>query len=158
MLASLLVAVAWCSPSIAGAAAATTDDGIHVDPNSPPGVEYALPLQAAREQAGAGRSAAGNSQAAGRGQAFGVGIEPGSQAKAGAGTSARRSRPGRGSTAGAPPTAGLESAPSISPRALASVEQRDGGAPVVFSLAGIVVVALLGGLVALLLRRRRPAE
>src|SRR6476619_4464476 len=66
-----------------GVAAAAQDDGVHVDPNSPAGKEYALPLDSARRDAnGGGDSAAGSGA-----PLFGVGIsrQGGSSSKSSAG-------------------------------------------------------------------------
>lgn len=82
-------------------------DGVFVDPDSPAGVEYAIPFETAREQGSAGREnppragdggAGGRSSASGRGSAplFGSGIGP-----PGTGASGSEGRSDEGGSGGA---------------------------------------------------------
>ena len=129
-----------------------------MDPNSPPGVEYALPLQSAREQGRAPRSGGGSdaepSSSSAAAPAFGSGITSTTASAAGekpAGNSQAR-RPG--SAANRPSAgAGDARAPAL-PRVAATDDVS--GVPLLASLGGALGVLLLGALVALSLRRRRP--
>ena len=155
VLTSILSALLCFSPAMAATGMAAADDGVHVDPDSAPAVEYALPLQAARNQAGGSGSSAKPDPAAARAAAsnppaFGDGITPAAR------TSERPSRSGgsRQQPDGAPSArTGSGSAPSLPLPAVSSVDS-DGGTPILFSVAGALLVLLVGGLVALSLRRR----
>lgn len=90
-------------------------DGVFVDPDSPAGVEYAIPFETAREQGSAGREnppraggggARGDSRASGQGSAplFGSGIgPPGSEAP---GSEGRSDEGGSGGAEGSDPRGG----------------------------------------------------
>src|SRR3954468_6638249 len=47
----LFLVLALALLPVAGASAQSDDDGVHVDPNSPSGREYNIPVQEARRQA-----------------------------------------------------------------------------------------------------------
>src|SRR3954469_3314415 len=77
-------------------AAAAAEPGVHVDPGSPAGKEYALPLDQAKRDAGAGTGQAGRpGGSSGRSALFGEGIKPARHAEAGAGAKAKRSAAGK---------------------------------------------------------------
>ena len=58
---------------VGGGVATAQDDGVHVDPNSPAGKEYALPLDSARRDAGGGATSGGGTSSYSA-PLFGVGI------------------------------------------------------------------------------------
>jgi hypothetical protein len=160
----LVVACALVAPS-----AAAAQEPVQVDPDSPAGVEYKLPLEQARRDAG-GSGGGGGSPGSGGGSAgpaplFGAGISAaGSQSDGSGGAGAtggdgnradgEQSRDGgggeavagEGSTAG--PGAG-ESAPSAGTTA-----DEDGGGSTGLILGGIALaVVVVGGALGLALRR-----
>src|SRR4051812_7217122 len=55
----LFLVLALALLPVAGASAQSDDDGVHVDPNSPSGREYNIPVETARKQA-AGKSKKSN--------------------------------------------------------------------------------------------------
>jgi hypothetical protein len=71
-------------------AVAQGEGGVHVDPNSPAGKEYALPLDSARREAAGGQKGAGTGTSPGQGAPaarggtplFGAGIRPARSRKA----------------------------------------------------------------------------
>jgi hypothetical protein len=133
-------------------------DGVTVDPNSPTGKQYKLPIESAREQAnpkGDGNLVPPGARPAGTTAAplFGAGITPASAHIA--------SKTGRKQHAGAKSSPKASSTPmesSTSP--LKAAIQNPGapsggvGAPLLFA-GGAAVLLLLATLVGLLLRRRR---
>jgi hypothetical protein len=134
------------------------DRGVIIDPDSPAGTEYAIPLEQARRDA-AGADAVPPSGGAGE-PLFGAGITPARQARAAdAGGDGRGSRPSTGAGAGAgrdeTPNADSESGtngPSGSTAAVAAAAG-DGGSNTVLSV-GIAAAVLAVGLVAGLAFRR----
>ncbi len=88
---------ALCLASPMTALAAKPPSGVHVDPHSPVGKEYAIPLSQARGGGGGG----GGGGKSGGGSLFGSGITKQPASKSGAGTGASTSGAGTGaSTAG----------------------------------------------------------
>src|SRR5689334_4903960 len=102
---AVVTASALATLALSGTAHAT--QGVHVDPNSPAGVEYALPLDSARNAGGGGSRShhpagggagtgsntsggSGASGATGGSALFGAGIRPAARAAAGAKPRARR--------------------------------------------------------------------
>lgn len=152
----LWLVVLFAAPAFSAPAFAAQDDGVHIDPGSPPATEYALPLDSAR---GVGAGSAG-ARAAAQGaeqEPFGSGITP--RRAAGTGSPAH-AEPSASSGAGpdGPAHAGdgaaTGPAPDLPP---SSVGDSGGATAVVYSLGGAVVVLAVGGLLALTLRRRQSA-
>jgi hypothetical protein len=144
--------------------AAAQEDGVFVDPGSPAGKEYAIPFEQAR-----GEGAGGSKDRGGRGAPaplFGVGISSTGGRGGGssqAGGSQDGSSPGGGSDAsgregsGAPGT-GKPGGRGTAGRA-AVATSTDGGVSPTAQVGGVVAgVVLLGGLLALLLRRFAAGE
>jgi hypothetical protein len=87
------LAIAVLAPTLAATAPAVpalAQSGVHVDPRSPAGKEYALPLDQARREAG---QSGHQGSASGRSALFGEGIEPAAQGGGGTGK-AKGSAPG----------------------------------------------------------------
>ena len=159
-LGALAVVAALAS---AAPAAPAQGDAPQVDPDSPAGTEYQLPLDRAREEAGAGRGGGtgggtGGSSGGSAGEAplFGEGVEPNS--------TPQPSQPRGGSASASDPatTAKAEfsdAAPAATPETLrAQAPSPDGGGSELVAVgAGAGGVLLLGGLAGLLLRRRSMA-
>src|SRR3954468_4551896 len=62
----LFLVLALALLPVAGASAQSDDDGVHVDPNSPSGREYNIPVQSARDKA-RGKSKKSDSSGSGSG-------------------------------------------------------------------------------------------
>jgi hypothetical protein len=145
------VVAALCLPSAALAA----DDGVSVDPNSPSGKEYALPIDRARDRAAAGTDVQPSAaRPAGHVPLFGVGVTArkpkrsrGDDAKAGSSRKPSASRTSNGSEPAEP--AADAPAPARSAPAAASESS---------SMVGVIVLAaalmLGGGAIGTALRRR----
>ena len=140
-----VVAVLCCAMAPPGAQA--QEPGVHIDPQSPAGTEYALPLVQARGDNAAPRSggSTGGGSAAQPGAAparFGAGIGDGKNdgGSSGGGRPRHRTAPGRGGAAAPPRDIATAAA------------QPDSTSPVIAGLAGLVLLAGLG--LGLLLRRR----
>jgi hypothetical protein len=130
------------------APAAAQDDAPQVDPNSPAGTEYRLPVDRAREQASGGGSAA-----PGAAPLFGEGVEP---VDAGASTRpSSSSSGGAGSTSttttGEQPAVGTATPEIVRAQA---PPPGDGGGSLVAVAGGAAGVLLMGGLAGLAWRRR----
>jgi hypothetical protein len=129
----------------ASAPAAAQDDDPRVDPDSPAGTEYRLPVDRAREQVSGGASAA-----PGAAPLFGEGVEP---ADTGSGRRPSSGSAGAGSTTttGEQPALGTSS-PEI---VRAQAPPPDGGGGSLVAIAGGAAgVLLIGGLAGLAWRRR----
>jgi hypothetical protein len=129
------------------------DGGVIIDPDSPAGTEYAIPLEQAR------REAAGGDAAPGPGRAgeplFGAGISPGRQARsADGGGDGRGSRPRAGASRDQTPKAGSDSKPgaTASTAAIAAAAGDGGSETLITAAIGAAVLAI--GLVAGLAFRR----
>lgn len=144
--------------------AAVADSGVHIDPNSPAGKEYAIPFQSARQAGGGGGSPVATADAVAQAAPFGAGIRRASRATAGGSGRARRAS-GRGQAAIGTTIGGGSEAyvPLIRSRASVPAPRFDaprssdwGGAVLP---AGLVLIAGGGVGVALRARRvgRRPA-
>jgi hypothetical protein len=126
--------------------------GVFVDPNSPAGVEYAIPLeQARREAAGVsvdpgGRPSGGQAAAQTEGQQlFGEGIEPvGDRGTRGRNAPAGSGKPGKSSGGGAANGARATGA-SASTAAVAAASEEGSGLPLTIGIAGAVLVAGVAG-------------
>jgi hypothetical protein len=78
--------------AVAAPPAAAQQDGVFVDPESPAGKEYAVPLDQARGEASGGEGSASRNEAL-----FGEGIEPAGGGSAASRNSDRAGKPGTGS-------------------------------------------------------------
>jgi hypothetical protein len=146
---SLLCACAGAALALPGAASAQIDPGVHYDPGSPAGKEYAIPLVEGRSD-GAGTT----DQQEGANIPFGVGIRPpgGKGGKQGAKDGGAGGK-GSGRAVGdrvSGARAG-ESSQELAAR-IAAAEEPAGTAARTFLLA--LAVLLPAGLLALLLRQR----
>jgi hypothetical protein len=139
---------------------ALADNSVHVDPGSPAGKEYALPLNSARGSDASGGSsasashgtagkAAGNGAAAGSSQLFGQGIVSTSHAPKG--SSHAPARPTHAAAVPAAPAA------AVSPPASGQVIHSGGGGTPWSLLGGALLVIALGGAAGFVLRRRPSA-
>lgn len=142
--------------SLAVTPAASAQDGVQVDPNSPPAVEYALPLQEARGDAapprGGGSGAGGEGEGGGAGApAFGSGITP-KRSEAGARDDDRASgsQSGDGAAPESDPPAGATGTPAVRSGDV-------GSRATLYSVGGAAAVLLAGGLVGFALRRRQSS-
>ena len=144
--------------------AAAAEDEIFVDPGSPSGKEYALPIDSARRQAAreAERGTAGRTQ---RPPLFGEGVDvaPSGSARGGQGAGAGGGG-GGGSTASGRSARELreqrsEPAEAGTPALQAQAGTPDGGVGALAIIGGAsVAVLLLGGGIGLLLRRRASSD
>lgn len=141
--------------AIPGAAWAQEDE-VFVDPDSPAGTEYQLPLDRAREAAGGGGasgSGGGSAGGAASGEAplFGAGVER---------AESRSARDGRATGSAGTSTGSAEAADrgAITPPAVRAQAPSpdDGGGALLAVGAGAGGVLLLGGLAGMLWRRRSP--
>ncbi|MFL5866817.1 MAG: hypothetical protein ACJ766_06930 [Thermoleophilaceae bacterium] len=137
------------------AAAAKDEPGVHVDPGSPSGKEYAIPLEGARRDASGGGSSSGSSGgssgSSGGGAAkaplFGEGITPAGGSQSGGGS-------GNGSGGSAHKGGKKASAVEQTARStLASAPAAGSGDSTAQTGAIGLAVLLLGGALGLLLRR-----
>jgi hypothetical protein len=161
MFSAVMTVLAFGTPE-AASAASSPGSGVHVDPGSPAGKQYVIPLPAARRETSGG-------QAGGSGSAnpplFGVGVTSasGAHSSGSSGTAARTgsrptakarirslSRPSRASKArvGSRPAATSGAQPSHRAAAIGSTSWLP-------LLGGGVLVLLIGGGGGLLLRRSR---
>jgi len=151
--------------------AVAQEDGVTVDPGSPSGKEYALPIDRARAQAAKGGGSGSDAQKA---PLFGEGVDgDGAGPTAGRGGSAAdrgSSAGGRGSSrdraggtrGAASPIDDLESGGSGSSDDFASANDRrllraqaaEGGLGIGASIGAGIGILLIGGLIGLWLRRR----
>jgi hypothetical protein len=145
--------------TLAGAQPATAqDDGVFVNPDSPSGVEYDLPLERARRQANPEQPAAPPSQTHAQPEPFGAGVgSPATAPTPGAAPSgdAQDDPPSR--ERGSRKRAGRRDAPlppEIVAAAARPVPPRTDGSVLLYGGAGSLVVAL-SALLGLALRRRR---
>jgi hypothetical protein len=149
VLSSLVIALGLPAP-----AAAQIDPGIHYDPGSPAGKEYAIPLVEGRSEA-----AGTTNHRAGANIPFGVGVGPpggrggsgpGGGATGGSDTGPASRRGGSESTA-----VGAETPEDLNSR-IAEAESVGGTAGPTLWIA--LAVVLPAGLLAVLLRERRPTR
>lgn len=159
---SAALAAAWAGLSLAMASPAiAAGNGVHADPGSPAGKQYAIPIPTARSEAAGGQGAAGSANP----PIFGVGVTPGGAA-ASAGGATTGTRAGRGTGgrvngrrgAGASTKQAQESAvdaqaAGVSARDPASQSNAVGGTSWLPLLGGGVLVLLIGGGGGFLLRR-----
>jgi hypothetical protein len=164
---SAALAAAWAGLSLAMAPPAiAAGNGVHVDPGSPAGKVYAIPIPSARSEAAGGQGASGSSNP----PLFGVGVTPGgAAASAGAssggaatGTRAARKTGGRFNGRRSPGAASTKRAkrPGLNAQ-VAAVPARDpssqsnavGGTSWLPLLGGGALVLLIGGGGGFFLRR-----
>ena len=146
----LLSALALMAP-----AAVAQDDEIFVDPGSPSGKEYALPVESARKQAA--KDAQGSSSSAQPAPLFGEGVDDRSTADAGGAGSGSGSGSGSGAAKGS--RGGTDDADGGTPATSAATLKAQAAAPDGgIGLAAVIGVGagvlLLGGAIGVLLRRR----
>jgi hypothetical protein len=162
VLALLVCGVGVSLPSVALAASPKLEPGVHVDPGSPAGKQYQIPIASARSEA-AGGAGATNSTA----PAFGIGVTPSGGSASTADATSQRSH---GSSHAARPGRGHATRRRFAGSAAAgSSKNRDGAATVAASsggggrvggdawpvlAAGGLLVLVLGGGGGLALRRR----
>jgi hypothetical protein len=154
----LAVLVAGAAATGIGApVAAAAEPGVHVDPGSPAGKEYALPVDQARHDAGGAATGGGSgsgggpssgSGSTGGGALFGAGVRPSGQ-RPGTGGSTTGGRPGQGGTQG---TSHRDGVAAAIPAASSSGDSMTG--PVLGIAAGVVLLGLVAGLSA---RRSRAS-
>ena len=143
-----------CAFALIVPAAAAQEDGVTVDPGSPSGKEYALPIDRAREEA-ATRDGKGDGSR--KAPLFGEGVR-GEGAGSGAGGDDRTSG-GPDGAASEPavdrPTADLANGPEAEQAALRTrAADAEGGLGVGASITAAIAILLAGGLIGLWLRRR----
>ena len=141
--------------AVAAPPALAQRDGVFVDPDSPAGVEYAVPLDQARSEA-TGTAGGGSAPTDGDQPLFGVGIERSSSGSGGgggakgSGGSGRSAGTGGGSPGGATPgggnQAGAGEAGGNGASAAALEAAASGGTSTGLLTAGIAVAVLLVGL------------
>ena len=151
---SKLVALVAVSLVVPGAGVAgAQDNGVHVDPDSPAGKEYALPLDSARRDAGGtpnGTGAAGASA-----PLFGAGVSK--AASGGGGPSGAGGEEGDGSSSAQAGGANSATSGADATQVARAVADRGGGLSaglVTLLIAmGVLLVGILIGLTARVLRR-----
>jgi len=143
--------------ALAAPVRAQEEDGVYIDPDSPSGKEYQLPLESERRQADPSREPSdGIVQGARNSPIFGAGIvsrDDGEVAKNGS-----RRRTARSAASGGeaePRDAERDGDAEVLQAATSNPGPPDGGIGVSLTIGGVAVaVLLLGGLTGLLLRRR----
>ena len=152
-----------CALAVTATAATAAEDEIFVDPGSPSGKEYALPIDSARQQAAA-EARGGKTSGTKQTPLFGEGVDDrsasnsGSDAGGGSGDDGGASPAGAGagkasqtSTTRSPGTAADGGTPITARAQAASPEGGLGTIAIIGAGAGVL---LLGGAIGLLLRRR----
>jgi hypothetical protein len=148
-----VVLATLAGPGVGGAAAAPS--GVHFDPDSPAGQEYALPLERAREEASGNQ---GQSGSKGEGAAlFGAGVSGGGpRGSAPAGAEGRRGGPGGESSSGGGAGQGKPGPAGSSPgpaSAEINLAEAGGGFPLVAGVAMVVAILLAAAAVGMMVRR-----
>jgi hypothetical protein len=144
-------------------AALAQTPGLHVDPNSPTGKEYAIPLDHARNSASGGGSQAQPSNSGGSDSSsplFGVGVGGGGGSGNGGSGGSGGSGSG-GAKPGAKPgsKSGARSTPLLPTGIREASASPSAGVGTPLMVAGIAAaVVLAGALFGLILRRRRVAD
>jgi hypothetical protein len=139
--------------AVAPQVAAAEEPGVHVDPDSPSGKEYAIPLDRARSDTGGSKNSDSESSSDGR---FGSGIEPAAGAQPNQDAPSSSQSTGQSTTDEPAPSAGrrktkqkrrrLELEPTAAPATGGTDSSKLG-----IGLIGLGVLAV-GGLLGLLLR------
>jgi hypothetical protein len=135
---------------------AAQEPGVHVDPNSPAGKEYAIPIDQARRQAEGASAGNGSHGSSGSAPLFGAGISSragGSSSSSGSGKSgAGAAGSTKTRTEGSRKSDGARSAGANA--RLAGAAAADTGSSATFLTAAVVAAVLLaGGLIGLVLHR-----
>lgn len=146
-----------CGLAVAAPVASAQDDEVFVDPGSPSGKEYALPLDQARQQGASESQKAPSAAARGNAPLFGEGV--GGERSA---TGGERGQASRGGDGGASAAAGAadakrsaaEGAPADAAGKRISQAAAPAGTGIGVILAAGAGVLVLGALLGLLLRRR----
>ena len=152
LIAHLVTTIALLT--LAAPAASAQEGGVFIDPDSPAGTEYAIPLDQARREAAGGNASPGSAPT-GEQSLFGAGITPGRQARpADGGGDARRSRQPAGASRdqNTKPGSNPKSGASASTAAIAAAT--GDGDSVTLLTAGIAAAVLAVGLAAGLAFRR----
>lgn len=145
MLKRLLVML--CVFGFIASAAAAQENGVTVDPGSPSGKEYALPVDRARQQAAAPKSSRSDSQ---RTPLFGEGVGDDVQP-----SDVPAKKAPAGKVGAATPTNEADAGAAIEPRtSQARAAAPQGGLGFAAGIAGGAAILLIGGLLGLWLRRR----
>jgi hypothetical protein len=147
-----------CALALTAPVAAAQDDEIFVDPGSPSGKEYALPVESARRQAA--KDAREHASSARPAPLFGEGVEAGSTAGQAGSASGGGAAIGGGGAAGdadggTPGAPGTGAGPSTLKAQAAAADGGMGPAAVIGVGAGVL---LLGGALGVLLRRRAARD
>ena len=165
LVAAVTASLAILAPQTALASGPTLQPGVHVDPGSPAGKEYQIPVVGARSE-GAG----GGSKGSANPPLFGVGVTPGrsstassatSRSTGGAGSGRARSHATRGARSHSGPAANPVTSSSPDPPASAVGSPAAGGAGTngwIALVAGGVLVLVLGGGGGLAIRRRMARD
>lgn len=152
-LRTVLLALSVSAVLAAPAPAPAQDDEVYINPDSPSGVEYDLPLERARRDADPAREASADVARQSQSAApFGTGVEPSEDGTTGArqnreagDAKAKANREARDSTL--PPEVAAAAAQPVPP------VDSSGSTPIYAGLGALIVA--LGGVIGLLLRRRR---
>jgi hypothetical protein len=154
------VLLAWAALSVPAEA---QEPGVQVDPDSPTGQEYDIPLERVRRRSSPSEDEGSRASRTPADTLFGAGIEPPDDGESGSGAggsgSARSSGTGSGS-GGAARSGSNEPSPQRPPAAVQVAIRNpgapDGGVGGPLLLGGVAVALLAAGLAGgLLLRRRR---
>jgi hypothetical protein len=137
---------------VAPAAPVAAQDGIFVDPGSPPAKEYAVPLEAARREGAAGTTGAPGEVASTPAPAFGVGVG-GSPAKTSGGVNAGISSSDGSSERDGSTQDGIAGSPAAVPLAERVAVHDGGSGPVLLSVGVAAALVALGVGGAMTLRR-----
>jgi hypothetical protein len=145
---------------LGGGTASAQGPGVVVDPESPSGKEYAIPLESARREADPrGPESSAGARAAGASTLFGVGVGvSGGRATGSSAADGRGTKRDAGSNGAAPDSGAARRATTV-PKSIAVAAASPGapaggiGTPLVFVASGLVIV--LAGVGAGLLIRRR---
>ena len=144
-----------CGLAVSAPAASAQEDPVFVDPDSPSGKEYELPIDRARQQGAPQTQAAESARGSQAAPLFGEGVQADSAATTARGSSGEPR--GAGSAGSTDPAKGSRSDRADAPAAAelrAQAAVPEGGAGVAAIIGVAAAVLLLGGLFGLLLRRR----
>jgi hypothetical protein len=141
------VVVVLTLAGLTSSARAAAANGVHFDPDSPAGKEYALPLEQARDEATGGD--ASNEDSGVGAPLFGAGISPPGTASARiAGPSGVKAGPRANRGAGHSGQRGS----AASPAAVVRISEAGDGYPLTSGAALVAAIVLLGGALGLALR------
>jgi len=143
-----------CLVLVAPASAAT--DGVFIDPSSPSGKEYAIPLEQARRDAATGGGSGAVQPGERTAPLFGVGITERSVDSKGVSRSTDSGSPGSSGSTPESPTTAASAAPA-GVRTASDLDTSDGAGPAVVLAGGGLGALLLAVFVGVGLRRRARA-